>query len=459
MPRRHAREVEQLAALLDGSRAPAEVGREARRLGALATAVAERDALPAVTLTEDRRAAMRDRLLADIAELDRAPEAARTPVLAPVRERLAGAARSARVGLATGLAAAMVGTTGVAFAAQEALPGDALYRIKQITESTRLSLAGDVAQQGRLQLRFAEERLEEVATGYDRIGSARLVTALQEMDERSLAGAEALLAEAERTGDGQLILEVDAFTERQAVRIIEIYGELPADVRPHVEDSLGVLRRIRLELLFPALQACDCVELAGAVVAPLSDGASLGERLRSAALPVPTPSLELSTLADGLSELEAAAVERVERAVERVTPQPDGAGGQEKTSDAGGGTVGRVTDGVGDAVEDTTGRVGSTVGRTTGEVGGVVDDVTGGTVGGNVGSVGEDVGGVVEDVGSSVGDVVRDPGKVVRDPAGTVGGVVDDVADGVGDAADSVGDTVGGVTGGLRDGLGGLGGG
>ncbi|MBS3940001.1 MAG: hypothetical protein KG028_03470, partial [Actinobacteria bacterium] len=67
IPRRHAREVEQLAALLDGSRAPHEVGREARRLGAIATAVIEREPFEAVTLSPANREAMRARLLADIA--------------------------------------------------------------------------------------------------------------------------------------------------------------------------------------------------------------------------------------------------------------------------------------------------------------------------------------------------------------------------------------------------------
>ena len=459
MPRSRAREIEQLAALLDGARAPADVDREVRRLGTLATAVIDHDPVPAVALTDDRRAAMRARLLDDIADLDRAP-AATTRAFTPARDRVAGAARSARMGLATGLAAAMVGTTGMAFAAQEALPGDALYRLKQVTESTRLSLASDTVDQGRLQLRFAEERLDEVVAGHDRIGNARLATTFQEMDERSLEGARALLAEAERTGEGRLIVEVDAFTQRQAGRIVDVYGDLPPAVRPHAEDALGVLRHIRLELLFPVARLCDCVELAAGGVTPIAEGASLTDRLRSAALPPATPSSELARLADGLSETDAAAVERVERAVDH---------GDDDAETSGPSTVGGATTGAGETIGTQTGRIGDAVGSTTREVGRVIDDTTGSGVGGAVGGVGEDVGGVVDAVGDTVGGVVRDPGKVIRDPGGTVGGAVDDVVDGAGDVVGGVGDavggvggvgdTVGGVTGGVRDRLGGLGGG
>jgi hypothetical protein len=313
MPRRHHRDIEQLAALLDGSRAPDEVGATARRLGALATAVVEHEPVEAVTLAQDRRLAMRDRLLDQIAA--EAAEPAAAPVFAPTRERVGRGVRSARGAIATGLAAATLGTTGVAFAAQEALPGDTLYRVKQVTESARLSLAGDVTQQGRLQLRFAEERLDEVVAGHERIGDARLVTVMREMDERSVTGAELLIDEAARTDDGELLAEVDDFTRRQATRLVELYDQLPPQVRPHVEDSLGVLRRIRLELLFPVAEACDCVQLAGGVVEPLGQTATLTERLRSAALPTPTPGRTVTTLADQLEGYDAEALARVERSV------------------------------------------------------------------------------------------------------------------------------------------------
>ena len=423
MPRRHAREIEQLAALLDGSRAPNEVGREARRLGTLATAVIEHEPFEAVTLSPANREAMRARLLADIA--NGATETA--PATAPAREPRRAGARSFRLGVATGLASALVGTTGVAFAAQQALPGEALYRVKQATESARLSLAGDVVQHARLQLQFAEERLEEVSEGRDQLASTRLVTALADMDQRSLEGAEALTAEAGRSNDGQLLAELDAFTQRQAATLVEIYDDLPAQVRPRAEDSLGMLRRIRLELLFPAIEACGCVELAETGVLPLGEPDSLTERLRSAALPTPVPRLELPRLSDGLSGAAAEAVERVESAAEPRSDSDGGSGlpSSPGTAGTGSGPVDEVTGGVGDLVEETTDGVGDVLG---GDVGDGVDDV-GETVDDIVDGVGDTVGGAVEDPAGSIGDVAEDPVGEVGD---AVGGVTEDLGDGLG---------------------------
>ena len=465
MPRRHARQIEQLAALLDGTRAPEDVDPDTRRLGTLATAVIEHEPVEAVALSPANRAAMRARLLADIA--NEAPET--TTETAPARRRVSHGGRSIRVGLATGLASALVGTTGVAFAAQEALPGDALYGIKQATESARLSLAGDVAQHGHLQLRFAEERLEEIVDGHDRLGSARLVTALAEMDQRSLAGAEALATEATRADDAQVLDALDAFTQRQADRLLAVYDELPPDVRPRAEDSLGVLRRIRLELLFPAIEACDCIEPATFGVTPLVRENTLGERLRSAALPTPTPALDLPALTDGLSDAAAEAVARVQRATgdgglqtnddAATTPDTPASAPERSTvtdtlDDVTGGVgdaVENTTEGLGNAVEDTTEGLGNAVEDTTDGLGDAVEDtadgvgdVIGGETGDAVDDVGEGVDDVVDDVGDTVGGVIEDPvgrvGEVAEDPVGEVGEAVEDVTDGLGGVVDGLSD-------------------
>ena len=50
-----------------------------------------------------------------------------------------------------------------AYAAQSALPGDALYGVKTGLEQTQASLAGDAARKVELYLGFAERRLDEIA--------------------------------------------------------------------------------------------------------------------------------------------------------------------------------------------------------------------------------------------------------------------------------------------------------
>lgn len=109
-------------------------------------------------MTTDARDRVRDRVLA---EIQLGPAA--VPTRAP--------GRSPRVAVATGLISALVAAGGVTVAAQEALPGDALYGLKKVTESVRVAVAADQVEVGRLELRLARERLEEIVAASER-GSA-----------------------------------------------------------------------------------------------------------------------------------------------------------------------------------------------------------------------------------------------------------------------------------------------
>lgn len=58
----------------------------------------------------------------------------------------------------------VTGTSGIAYAAEGALPGDTLYPIKvNVTEPVRITLAADTAQKAALHRRFAETRISEAA--------------------------------------------------------------------------------------------------------------------------------------------------------------------------------------------------------------------------------------------------------------------------------------------------------
>jgi hypothetical protein len=423
-PRTRRQQIEELDALLEGRLAPEDASPNSRRLASVATTVVERDPLPAVELDADRRAAMRQQLLADIAALP-APIAERTrEALAP---RMRRAANQARVAVASTMAASMVGTAGVAVAAQEALPGDALYGIKKATESLRLSLAGDHVSVGRLELRFAEERLEEVIAGSQdqRVASSDdLIAALGEMDERSLSGAEALVRVAERDDRGELLEEVAAFTDRQASALAASYADLPADVRPHAEDSLSVLRRIRIELLIPAIERCDCVELAGASTALPDEGEGDGlDWFRSATLPLPPLGSSGLLGADGAegSDPTQASLDGSTSGSTSTSSSPRVSTGLTDV----GSTVGDTTEKV---VEDTTRAVEKAVEDTAGTVGKVVDDTKGTVDKVTDGDLGDAVDEVVEDTIDTGGNVVEDTldavDKIVDDTKGTLDGLL-----------------------------------
>jgi hypothetical protein len=426
-PRTRRQQIEELDALLEGRLAPEDASASTARLLSVATAVLERDPLPTVELGADRKAAMRQQLLADIAALP-VPVAERTrEALAP---RMRRAATQARVAVASTMAASMVGATGVAVAAQEALPGDALYGVKKATESLRLSLAGDHVSVGRLELRFAEERLEEVIAGSQdqRVASSDdLIAALGEMDERSLSGAEALVRVAERDDRADLLEEVAAFTDRQASALAASYADLPADVRPHAEDSLSVLRRIRIELLVPAIERCDCIELAGASASLPDEGEADGpDWFRSATLPLPPLGSSDDLLgtrngAESDPDLSAEASLDDATGASSTSSTPRISTGLTDVGSTVGDTTEKVvedaTDTVDEVVEDTTDTVGKVVEDTTD----TIDKVADGDLGGAVDEAVEDT---TDTVGKVVEDTLDTGGKLVDDTTSTLDGLL-----------------------------------
>jgi hypothetical protein len=400
-PYRRRERVEQLAALLDGTLAPDDASGDLGRLATLARTVTDEVELP--VLDADARDRMRTRVMAEVhRDLD---EAATETTAAPPRRR-------GVMALTGGAAAVVIGTAGVAVAAQDALPGDVLYPVKQATESVRVAAAGDPTEQGRLELALAEVRLEEL-TAAARRGDVRdevLVDTLARMDVRTRDGAVTLARVAERDGDDALLDEVAAFTERQASGIVAVFGDLPVTVRPHAEDSLSLLRAIRVQLLDPLGGEGRTAEVT-----------DLEERLRSATLPAAPPDAD-----GGSSTTEATTATRPsDGPTGEPSPSAPSSGG---TSPDGSGAEGvegptqgrdvvprlpEPLDEVGDAVDDTVGGVLDGTDRVVDDTRRGVDDAVGGA-------------------GDTVDDVVDDVGNVV-DGAGNV---VDDTLDGAGDVLD-----------------------
>ena len=102
----------------------------------------------------------RARLLAEAARYKKQVAAVPIRPDKPVTQRRF-ALKFANALLATALILASIGT-GVAWAAQDSLPGDTLYPAKLTVEDLRLSLTSDPATETRLALQFGEERVQEL---------------------------------------------------------------------------------------------------------------------------------------------------------------------------------------------------------------------------------------------------------------------------------------------------------
>lgn len=255
---------EELERLLAGGSVADDAPAELRRLAMLATTVTE--ATPVPTPSPQFREVLRERLLA--ADLQVAPTLPQR-IRGRVDDATARWKYSARAAVASALASTMIGTTGVAVAAQAALPGDLLYGVKRGTEAVRLAFAATDVEAGRLHLAFARERLDEIATSATARSQTDLGPVFADMDAASAAGANHILQAAAAGNAVELTEELLDFTEQQRDRLLAIVEVLPASLRPAVERSLEVLRRIEVQSAVVMDPACAlCREISPVTGAP-----------------------------------------------------------------------------------------------------------------------------------------------------------------------------------------------
>lgn len=412
---RHTAEIEALEALLEGRLDAADAPRPVARLATLATTVREHTDVEAPSAAF--RARLRDELL-EVAAAGRPTLWTRTKDR--VEAATAGVRHSMRTAAAAGLASTLIGTAGVAAAAQSALPGDVLYSVKSFTEDARMALATGDVERGRLHLALARERLEEVETGRDRLSPDVLTTTLERLDVEAAAGADELLqAVATEDGAPELLGELDDFTAELRDRLIRVTPDLPLSVRPAAERALEVLRRIDLQVA--GLQGAASCEACGA----LTDGLPRvvlpgdGPAAPSCGCLAPVP------LGSDGAPVPSAPAPSPQPQPEPGAPAPPPVEGAEPDTapTSGGDLVGDLGSDVDDVVDD--------VVEPLDDVGTIVDDLLDPSS-----TSSEGVGDPVGEVTSEVGDVVDEVGGTVEDTASEVGSAVDDATEPLDDATD-----------------------
>jgi hypothetical protein len=375
---------EELERLLAGGSVRDDTPADLRRLAMLATTVTE--ASPVPTPSPQFREALRERLLA--ADLQVAPTLPQR-IRGRVDDATARWKYSARAAVASALASTMIGTTGVAVAAQAALPGDLLYGVKRGTEAVRLAFAATDVEAGRLNLAFARERLDEITTSATARSQTDLGPVFVDMDEASAAGANHILQAAASGNAVELTEELLDFTEQQRARLLTIVDVLPESLRPAVERSLEVLRRIEVQSAVAMDPACTlCREISPVTGAPLppqvflpGDGPAAASPDCDCAGDDPDPAPRDPDVVGGGSE-------QPDGSSDPNAPEGDGGTDAEPTdpddpangdTDVVPGLPGPLDD-VGDTVDDTIDEVGDQTGTSDviSEVDSIVDEIIGG---------------------------------------------------------------------------------
>lgn len=356
-----------------------ELDAELRELVHLARMVGRDSAVPAPDPAF--RARLRSEVVA-FAERERAaeerPVGAVERLLDSVRERARQVRHSAKLGLATGLASMMVGSAGMAVAAQEALPGEMLYPVKRWTESAQMALASGTVETGRLHLRFAEERLEEVVASLGEVPPNVTIDTLKAMDEATLAGARDLLHAYRALGEPELLRDLSEFTRHQRHELSTVFPNLTAEVRPFADESLEILRRIgaQIETASEPCESCgQPSDLTPALFAP-GEGPAVASTCdcigRDRNDPTDAGSTDDPAPADDQEPTSSDPLTESTRRLEEEAPDPSLDDSEERVDS----TVGDLEDTVEDTVDDTTGKTGDTLEETVDEGGRLLDETT-----------------------------------------------------------------------------------
>jgi hypothetical protein len=144
------------------------------------------------------------------------------------------AALAAVLGLIVALAA---GTTGVAHAADGAVPGDTLYSIDRGMEHLELSLTKDSNKALRRQISFTDERLDEVEELAERGNIGHLEEAIDNYDQSVLDITQLAGTVSEQSDDTLSQLVDQTFSKHQS-RLGTLLGKVPEQAQKGIQRAL-----------------------------------------------------------------------------------------------------------------------------------------------------------------------------------------------------------------------------
>ncbi|MDT9594797.1 DUF5667 domain-containing protein [Nocardioides zeae] len=324
-----------------------------------------------------------------------------------LQERAPSATRRQRRVAAVAAAVVISGaSTTMAYAAQDALPGDPLYGVKRTLEGARGSISLTDASKGQVTLRHAEQRLAEVqglVARDDSASAAQVSDALTTFSEQAEEAGDLLLAAAVSDGSDRPATALRDFVRRSVATLDEIEPDLAGRDR----DALGRAVSTLSSLDGRALDVCPTCGSSAVLDLPAALAATEDLFLLGMGTDVPElPALdEASDLPPG-SVTGNGSVAQPGASPETTAPDP-GAGSGGSNSSTGGGT----TDGGGTSPSQS----GSTPSTVVPPVPGVtapsqppngnggLSDVTEGVTGGSTGPLSDTLNGVTEALDSLLG--------------------------------------------------------
>ncbi len=129
------------------------------------------------------------------------------------------------------------GTTGIAYAADGAVPGDTLYGIDRGVEQIEMSLTPNPNKALRLQVAFTNERLSEAEKLAERGDAGHLEEAIDSYDQ-SILDVTRLAETADEQSDESLSQLLDQTLSKHQARLEELLGKVPEQAKKGIERAL-----------------------------------------------------------------------------------------------------------------------------------------------------------------------------------------------------------------------------
>lgn len=188
----------------------------------------------------DFSTSLRERLMA-AAEIELVPGSPAAKLALPPRRTK----RERRIAAAVGGLALVGATTGLAAAAQTALPGDPLYPLKRAIENAQTGLTmGDQAK-GATLLSNAQDRLDELtkltARGDDQAAMSQTLT---DFTDQATQASDLLLADYAQTGHASSITELRDFTASSLDSLADLAPQVDGDAHDALIHAASVLTQI-----------------------------------------------------------------------------------------------------------------------------------------------------------------------------------------------------------------------
>lgn len=187
-------------------------------------------------------------LLMAEAERSLSPDA---PLVLPPRQH---GPRERRLAVAASVAVLLGGSAGMAAAAQNALPGEALYPVKRGLEFAEAGLSVSTAGRGEDLLRQAGGRLTEVQglLAGSPAETPRIPATIEDFTDQAQEGAELMLVSFQETSDPVAVVKVREF----AASSITVLQEIARTAPPEAQDELAAAAMALKEIDARAAEMC-----------------------------------------------------------------------------------------------------------------------------------------------------------------------------------------------------------